>query len=108
MDEQEAKLQAGRIAQYRKLETEMTDINAALAVLDTPFGHHQVSAFTGNTRESRRILGMRINFSATLGTEPPVELSLPSLNVSASEVGRLLREMLASRLKAIREAMAKL
>jgi hypothetical protein len=108
MTSQELKQQTERIEKYDKLATRLREIENALLVLHTPFGFHKCSAFTGNTRESRRVLSMRIQFSHTSGREEPVDLNLTGLNLQACVLGNHIEKALDEQRKAIVEEMEKL
>lgn len=108
MDHAEIKYQAARISAYQQLAVECLNLDAALSALETPFGVHRQSAFTGNTRESRRIVEIRFGFSATLGGEAPVDLTVQQLNVPAWKLGVTLRELLLERRRVVHEEMKKL
>lgn len=105
MTDTELQIQRTRIETYAQLRDRADGLRAALAALDTPFGTHKQSAFTGNTRESRRIAEMKIWFTRTIGGEAPVDLALSPLDVPATEVGALLRNLLTKELAAVRQQM---
>lgn len=94
MTSQEVGLQTKRLEAYQKLAARLNEIETTLAVMRTPFGIHKCSAFTGNTRESRRVVSIRIQFSHTSGGEVPVDLNLTGLNIGGWKFGDYLEAAL--------------
>lgn len=77
-------------------------------LMDDPTGPCNQSPFTGNTRESRRVLSMIIHFSNTLGGAHGVSKTLEGLDLPAWEFGRYLKEYLEKRIEEIQAEIAKL
>ena len=110
MDEQEVKMQMGRVTKYRELEKVRDEIYAAIETItkdqkDGPCGQ---GPFTGNTRESRQVESMHICFTPTRGGAPAVNMSISGLHIEAWELGRAIEAMLRAKLEPINAAIAKL
>lgn len=110
MTEQEAGLQRNRIVAFNKLDELRQKTYAALKIVTEPWkdGPSGQGPFTGNTRESRKVHSMQINFTATRGTSPAVELKIYDLDIEASELGQFIEAQLRTRLKDIDEAITKI
>jgi len=102
--------QAASVKRYDELAARAAQIHALIKEIeaDDPTGPCKESPFTGNTRESRKVLGLSIQFSATLGRSPPVNKELGHLNISASKFADFIIGDLTAQLKAIQEEMEKL
>ena len=107
MTPDEVRVQTLRIEQFRALEQRERQILGALADMEEPKIQGS-GPFTGNTRETRRVINMRIDFSETRGKAPEISISLDSLHIEARELGDWIREKLTAQIKAIREERAKL
>ena len=111
MDEQEVKMQMGRVTKYRELEKVRDEIYAALKAVTEPWkdtGPHGQGPFTGNTRESRQVESMHICFTPTRGGAPAVNMSISGLHIEAWELGRAIEAMLRAKLEPINATIAKL
>lgn len=110
MDDQETKIQMARVTKYRELEKIRDEIHSAInAIIEGhKDGPHGQGPFTSNTRESRQIQSMKINFTATRVGWHPVEIYISGLHIEAWEFGKALENMLRLKLKPILEAMDKL
>lgn len=108
MDSHEFKTQSERMAKYKQLSDRHTALQSIVFAMTAPYGQHKCSAFTGNTRESRRVVALVIEFSETSGGEPAVEMELRNLHIPASEFGTYLKAELEKQAAAVRVAMEKL
>lgn len=110
MNDREELSQSERISKYRELCKRRSEIYAAIKAISSPQpdGPHGQGPFTGNTRESRRVKSMHIQFTATRGGAAPVEMHIGGLHIEASELGRALESMLREKLGPINEAIEKL
>lgn len=116
MNSHEVQQQKKRIETYDKLSERRAEIREALDLLtgqrriapDNPGAKDINYPFTGNTRESRRVLALSIDFTATLGTAPPMSLELDELHIPAWELGRFLQTCLQAQLDAIDKEIAAL
>jgi len=110
MNESEVREQESRISKYRKLEKVRNEIGSALHAVTEPWektGPCGQGPFTGNTRESRRVISMKIQFSATLGGAAPVDIEISNMHIKAYELGRALESMLRSEMKLLNDEMEK-
>lgn len=115
MNEHEVAQQKKRLETYDRLRERRSEIREAL---DLVTGQRRIAPdtnpkdinfpFTGNTRESRRVLALNIDFTSTLGTAPPMSLKLEDLNIPAWEFGRFLETCLKAQLDAINAEIEKL
>ena len=110
MDEQELKMQMGRVTKYRELEKVRNEIYAAIKAVtkdqkDGPCGQ---GPFTGNTRESRKVRSMHICFTATRGGAPAVDMDIGDMHIEAWELGKAIEAMLWAKLEPINAEIAKL
>jgi hypothetical protein len=115
MNEHEVSHQKKRIENYDRLCERRSEIREAL---DLVTGHRRIAPdtnpkdvnfpFTGNTRETRRVLTLNIDFSSTLGGSTPMSLRLDDLNIPAGELGRFLEARLKAQIDAINQEIEKL
>lgn len=107
MNDQDAVTQSERLKKYNQLTTLRTRIYKAIQTIteNDPNGPHGQGPFTGNTRESRQVESMRIQFTETRGGAPPVEIWISDLNIEACELGRELEKLLRAGLVPINEAI---
>lgn len=103
MKEEDVKEQEKKISKYRELETIRSDARAALSIVADP--QEGKNPFTGNTRESRQVISMTLHFTATRGTSPTVNTTIPELYIEAYELGVFLKEQLKKRLDKINAEM---
>lgn len=110
MTDQESNKQKKRLVEYAQLKKVQDDLLQALETItnDDPAGPYGKGPFTGNTRESRRVNGMMINFSTTRGGAPEVNMSVRGLQVEAYEFGRWLEEKTRSRIAELGREMAEI
>ncbi len=87
MKTHEVKLLREKLVKFNELETRLNAVNMLLNRIqaDDPDGPCGQGPFTGNTRESRRVNDLVINFSKTLGGSPGVSMSLSGLNIYAGK-----------------------
>jgi hypothetical protein len=103
----ECKAQSLRIEKYRILESAYNEASAALhSITDTQASGQ--SPFTGNTRESRRVESIHIEFSPTRGGAPAASIDLYSLGIGALECEQAICGMLQKRLESISAEMEKI
>lgn len=101
MTEIELKTQLERVVQYNELKRQREEAKHALRLLTEDWkdiGPCGKGPFTGNTRESRQVKSMSINFTATRGGAHPVSLDIPGMYIEAWEVGAFLVAMLEKRI----------
>lgn len=110
MTHAEAKKQEERLAKFRELDARRREINEALHKLTRPWpaGPCEQGPFTGNTRESRQIASLQINFTRTRGGASEVSERLDNLLVEACEFGGMLQAMLRKQLAALDAEIDKL
>ena len=111
MKENEVKEQTARIIKYQELERIRNEVLHALSVVTRPWvdtGPCGQGPFTGNTRESRRVDRMLIEFTATRGGACAVSTDIVNPHIEAWELGRVLESMLREKLKTINAEMEKL
>jgi hypothetical protein len=110
MTEQEAKEIMERVCKYRALEKVRDEVRTALEVITQPWtdGPCGQGPFTGNTRESRQVSQMTIQFTATRGGSPAVSVDIYKMHIEAHELGRALKEMLGAKLEAINAEIEKI
>jgi hypothetical protein len=107
MNEQDATLQQERLTKFRQLEEQRKNLyDAIMKIRD---GGPRVSGsgpFTGNARESRTVLHLRVSFSQTLGGAEMTsgDYSLHGA-AEACDLGNLLVEKLNAKLNAVKKAM---
>lgn len=101
------KTQYSRVTAYRALEKRRDEIQTAidLITMDQPDDPNKTGPFTGNHRESRRVLCLHIVFSETRGKSPVVERTLVQLGIEANEFGKLLVGMLRAKQAEVRKEM---
>ncbi len=99
-----------RVSTYRALEKRRDEIQTAinLITMDQPDDPNKTGPFTGNHRESRRVLALHIVFSETRGQSPVVERTLVQLGIEANEFGKLLVGMLRAKQAEVRKEMEEL
>lgn len=73
-----------------------------------PTGPCQQGPFTGNTRESRQIKSLHIEFTQTRGGSAPVKMTLDDLYISAPDLGRYLQNALKDNLARVTAEMEKI
>ncbi len=96
-----------RIERYEQLQKRLVQLDDIREVMNSEFGHHKQTAFTGNTRESRDVSTVSINFTHTKGGEPPVSMNLNHLNIPATTIGLFLAgEIAEQRAKLVAEIKA--
>lgn len=98
MTKAEAENQAKRVETFNRLNAGRSALRNTIQKMDLPISGSCASPFTGNTRESRKITNMRIDFSATLGGEGPVTLDLDYMQISAGDFGRMLEKLLEDKM----------
>ncbi len=108
MKSREVDQQRKRIAEYEKLCGRRSEIHRSLDLLT---GQARIGPdtnpkdinfpFTGNTRETRRVSHLVIEFTRTLGGADPMSLRLLDLNIPAGELGRFLRACLETQIESI-------
>ena len=105
MTNQEATMQISRVEKYKELCTRRDKFNELLHLIQRsdPEGPCQQGPFTGNTRESRRVNAITINFSKTRGGAPSVDLWLQGLELEAHEFGSYLQSHLNKQIKNIND-----
>lgn len=111
MKEHEAKEHMARIVKFRELEKYRDEIRGALTKVTEDWketGPHGQGPFTGNHRESRMVSSMHINFTATRGGAPPVDLSINGMHIEAWELGAALKKMLQAKIDVLNEEIEKL
>lgn len=109
MNSHDIKQAKERIARFEKLEKRRDDIRHAIRKLTENWEHGPCGQgpFTSNTRESRQIQSLCIQFTPTRGGAPRAELEIDNLFVEASSFGAELRRMLERELETIQAAMEK-
>lgn len=97
MNTHEAECMRLQIATFDQLTNYRSKLQSVLSSLQDQSG------FTGNTRESRRVLSIGIGFSATRGGAQPTTdaFDFPEYVVEASDLGNFLIEKVRSRIKEI-------
>lgn len=110
MKAHEAEEQTARLLKYRQLEGILAEIRAALETVTEPWpnGPCGQGPFTGNTRESRRVKFMHIEFTETRGGAPPASVTISPLHIEASALGVHLANMLREKMTLIRGEMEKI
>lgn len=110
MTSQDATHQSERLKKFRQLDELHTQTYAAMQKIRAgdPEGPHGQGPFTGNTRESRLVESLDIQFSPTRGGAPKTSLSLADLHIEAYEFARALLSMLEARLALLQAEMDKL
>lgn len=110
MNHHEAKKMEDRTAQFRALETRSNQIRCAIShlSLEDPTAPCRASPFTGNTRESRRIKVLNIEFTSTRGGGPPVSREIGDLLIPAWEFARQLEVILKAQLELVTAEMEKI
>lgn len=110
MKASEVKEQEERIRQYRALEKVRDEIHAAIDAVTKPWptGPCQQGPFTGNTRESRQVDSMTIQFSRTRGGSEAVSTEIRNMHISAWELGAALKTMLEARWALVQAEMEKI
>jgi len=85
-----------KIAEFRKLEERRYEIDDAIRLITEDWAHGPCGQgpFTSNTRESRQIKKIDFHFTPTRGGAPACDLSVDDLFIEASELERVLLEML--------------
>lgn len=104
MTRQEAKLASDRVQKYNTLQAFRDKVQAALDTVTEDWkekGPCGQGPFTGNTRESRRVVSMHICFTHTLGGAPPVEMEIEGMHISAWDLGMYLERELRKKLDEI-------
>lgn len=99
-----------RLEKYKKLKDALGLAYSALEKFtkDWPHGPHGQGPYTGNTRESRQIKSMTIQFTPTRGGSEAVEDSITDMHIEAWEVGRALAGMIKKRIETIEAEMEKI
>jgi hypothetical protein len=107
MTHPEMKLLEERGAKFRQLNERRIQINILLEKITAhdPTGPHGQGPFTGDTRESRLIDTLSIDFSPTFGGSPAVSQYLLGLNIRASVFGNFLEQQLRAELAKVEQAM---
>lgn len=109
MTSQEVVEQEKRIKRYRELAYARAEIGKIEHRLTSgrEEGSCKQGPHTGNTREARTVVDIRISFSATNGGAPAVEerLDLSALGLRAWELADWLRTKITSRINAIDEEL---
>lgn len=93
MSEHEAAIAKERFEKYQRAKELRNGIMEALETMSKPV-QIEASPFTGNTRESRTVESISINFSKTRGGALGVDLFISRLNIEACDFGAALRELL--------------
>ena len=108
---EELRVQQQRLERYQKLAAIRQEIQTALDIIKEPWtetGPDGQGPFTGNTRESRKVLSVKIQFSATLGGACPVSIEIPAMPISAWDLGRALEGLLRAKLAEYDVAMGEI
>lgn len=110
MTYQEFKHQKERTKKFAQLSERLEVIQQSISGIrrQDPAGPCHQGPFTGNTRESRRVLSLTISFSATRGGAAPVSTNISDLNISASDFGDFLTQQLNNEFETISKQMADL
>lgn len=113
MDAREAAQQKLRIEKFTRLDSARYSIYATRKKMNEKSGEEGTvrshsSPFTGNTRESRNIVSLKISFSPTCGGEPPRELELTDLHIPAWALGDAIEKLLSTRLAQLNAEIEKL
>lgn len=110
MSPQEAEKLEQNIKFYRCLERRRDELQVAIDQITTvQLGDpNNTGPFTGNHRESRRVLSLHIIFSETRGKSPIVEKTLVQLGIEARLFGQALLVLLREKMEEVRNEMDKL
>jgi len=110
MTPQEAKELKFRLDAFTRLEKRADELSFIINQItaDSPTDPNQTGPFTGNTRETRKITRLRIDFSTTLGGSPEVDMTIDSLNIPARDFQRFMLSLLRTEAGVIQSEMAKL
>ena len=110
MNEKDALDHEKRLEQYRTLKTVRGRLESALDRLTAPWpdGPSGQNPFTGNARESRDVLSITIDFSATRGGSPAVYTKITDLNISAYDLGQAIETLIRKKLHLINAEIEKL
>jgi len=110
MNDQDYNISEQRNAKYKKLREEKAEIYETIRLIteNDKNGPDGQGPFTGNTRESRQIKSIHINFSRTRGGTVEVDKFVGPLNIEAWEFKEFLESKLRAKLKIIEEEIEKL
>ncbi len=100
---QELNHQADRVTRFKLLDALAAETHAALQRIenDYPDDPGGDNPFTTNTRESRTVINISVEFSPTKGGAAGVVHDFVRLNIPADELGQFLASKLRARLKDI-------
>lgn len=110
MTPQEAIELTVKLETFRRLNERCEAIRKIIDQLTTnrPDDPNQTGPFTGNTRETRKITRIRIDFSKTLGGSPEVAMTLEDLHIHARDFQTFLLSTLRTQQDTLRSEMEKL
>jgi len=110
MTECESKQLREKLDRFEKLTNALSIQCDALNCIeqDDPSGTRGQSPFTGNTRESRKVSKITIQFTSTRGGAKEVIEAISGLDIEAFEFGRFLAEKTRENISAIESEIASL
>jgi len=93
MTESEARTIESKVALFRKFYEKREELFKLMRELTEgdPDGPCGQDPFTGNTRETRRVNAITIEFSKTLGGDPEVKYHYSGFSISAYDLGQFLK-----------------
>ncbi len=110
MNAQDVAMMQDKISRFQDLNSQRNELYEAIRIIDenNKGSLFQASAFTGNTRESRKVLSMTINFTRTLGGEAPTQVRIDDMHIDAWELGKFLKSQCQSKLDLVNAEIEKL
>lgn len=108
MNSQEVKTQMARVERWKELCAIRDKYNGLLRLItrEDPDGPCGQGPFTGNTRESRRVEAITVEFTATRGGSPRYpNMRLEGLDLEAFAFGSYLQSHLNKKIKEINDAI---
>lgn len=110
MTPHEAKALEVKLDMFRRLSARSEQLRAIIdqLTLNRDSDPNKTGPFTGNTRETRKITRLRIDFSKTLGGSPEVDMTIDSLNIPARDFQRFMLSLLHTEAGVIQSEMEKL
>lgn len=101
MTTQQANIADSKLSKFRQLERARAEAYSALEIFKD-------ETFTGNTRESRRIQSLHIEFTTTRGGAESKEIYANGLFIEAYAFGSYIKTAIQERIKLITEEMDKI
>lgn len=110
MTPQEARALEVKLETFRRLSARSEELCAIIyqLTIDRDSDPNKTGPFTGNTRKTRKITRLRIDFSKTLGGSPEVEMTIDALRIPARDFQRFMLSLLRTEAGVIHSEMAKL